>query len=79
MANSAFGRPAQFDPNGRQVRAEIPASSTDAKWWLTHRRHQEWGDRIYLDIEAAVDELAEDGPLDKARIMAEVDDILGRD
>ena len=79
VANSAFGRPAQFDPNGRQVRAEIPANPTDAKWWRTHRRHQEWGERVLVDIEAAIDELAEASGLDKASIMAEVDDILDRD
>ena len=79
VANGAFGRPAQYDANGRQVRAAIPANSTDAKWWLTHRRYQEWGDRIVFDLEAAVEEVAEAEGLDKADVMAEAEDILHRD
>ena len=79
ITSSALGRPAQYDAAGRLVRAEVPASPTDAKWWLTHRRPQDWGDRVTFNLEEAVREVAEEKGMEEADIWAEVDDILGRD
>ena len=78
VTSSALGRPAQHDTAGRVVRAEVPPSPSDAKWMLTHRWAQEWGDRVTFDLEEAVEELADADDAEKAAIMAEVDDILDR-
>ncbi|MCH8072463.1 MAG: hypothetical protein IIA09_10975 [Proteobacteria bacterium] len=78
VTSTALGRPAQYDAAGRVVRAEVPPNWNAARWWLSHRREQEWGDRVTFNLEEAVDELDADD-VEKAAIMAEVDDILDRD
>ncbi len=45
---------------------------------LTHRWAQEWGDRVTFNLDEAVDELDGADDVEKAAIMAEVDDILDR-
>ena len=60
LADSAFGRPTRYDEVGRVIRVEVPANPRDAKWWLSHRRPQDRGDRVIIDLEDA----AAVGPLD---------------
>ncbi len=70
---SSVGRPAQLDAGGRVVRAEVAANPADAKWMLTHRRPHDWGDRVTVNLEDAVAEVAATEDMDEAAIWAEVD------
>lgn len=78
LADPAFGRPTRYDEVGRIIRVEVPADPRDAKWWLSHRRPQDRGDRVIVDLEDAAAAIAEAEGLTKAEVFTEVDDILDR-
>ncbi|MBA3797420.1 MAG: hypothetical protein H0X20_09345 [Chloroflexi bacterium] len=77
IAEAAFGRPAQYDDAGRLIRAERPADSRLAMWWLERRRPKEWGKHVAVavNVRAFAERLAEELGLDAEEILEEADRI----
>lgn len=76
VADAAFGRPAQYDDMGRQIRAEVKPNPIHAEYWLDRRRRQEWGHHITVDVRAAIERYAVENGLDPDEVQAEAEAII---
>jgi len=76
IADAAFGRPAQYDAEGRVLRGEVKPDPSRAEWWLERRRPHAWGKRIDINVRAIVEQYATDNGLDAGELMAEAERIL---
>lgn len=73
VSDAAFGRPAQYDDAGNQIRAEQKPDPDRAQWWLERRDPANWGRRVTIDIRSMVERHARDAGLDVDEVLAEID------
>lgn len=78
VIDDAFGRPAQYDDAGRQIRAEVRANPLTAQWWLERRRPHDYGRRVTVDVRRTIEEYAAANGLDADALIAEAEDIIAQ-
>jgi len=79
VTDDAFGRPAQYDDDHNLIRAEVKPNVATAQWWLQHRRRQEYGQHITMDVRGIAKKVADEYGLDVADVLAEAEAILQGD
>lgn len=72
---AAQGRAAEYDANGRVTKEEVKPDWRAAAWWLV-RASEYFRERLTIDVQSAVREVAAENGLDEDEVMAEVEALL---
>lgn len=77
VTDDALGRPAQHDDRGRVIRAEVKPNVESAKWWLEHRRKEDYARHVQIDVMSVARKVAEETGLEVSEVLAEAERIIG--
>jgi len=76
IVDAAWGRPAQYDDAGNQIRAEVRPNAVHAEWYMERRDPLNWGRRLTIDIKQAIRAYAEREGFDYEEVVAEVEKLM---